>query len=261
MVYRDGGMRLRGNMKKIAAILCAFMVISLSACSQPDIRTMDVHMAQKTELVRLGNEKLPEYDTQAWHEANEAKNYSVSVKGDRVYIGEAARPSDTKQLQVWNGYFTGIDYGEFGGGLDFTSVEGTYKLLDENVVDFIAVDKKYYVLTGLAHLGMDRGKMYRLDFMDYNGRWAAKEILDLQSCPLAYYLDNNNVIYMVTYDSLLHIRDEKISKVLVKDAFWRGLYPNSVLYLDGRLVIGMWGGVYTYQLSTGQQRWYPIRNK
>lgn len=242
-------------MKKSIAFLSLILIIMLSACNYEAPHPINVKTANRDQLNRLTNEGIPYVASKEWNTASKGKSYSVSIREDNLYVEEAENKNGTNKLEINNGYFLGTNGGEFGGKLTFTSKDNTYTILEENIIGLINFKNTYYVLTGLEHLSMNEGKMYRLE---YDNQWTAKQVLDFKSCPYAFYTDSYG-FFIVTSDKLLYVQNEKISKILVENAFWKGLYPNSVIYHDICLVIGMRGGIYTYQLSTDQQRWYPIR--
>ena len=47
---------------------------------------------------------------------------------------------------------------------------------------------------------------------------------------------------------------------LLDNAFWRGLYPNSMIKIDDCIYVGMRGGVYGYDLNTETEMWYDFEN-
>ena len=117
------------------------------------------------------------------------------------------------------------------------------------------VGDRKYAMTGLAHMSLDRGKLYELVLTD--GKWTAQLTLDIGSCPEIFLLVDQD-LYLATSISLLVIRDGKLKNTLVKDAFWWCIYPNFMVYANRSLFIGMRGGVYTYDLDTKAETWYDF---
>ena len=184
-----------------------------------------------------------------------AKTYEWKVPFDYLVI-------DREQCRCTrcNGIFVGYNYGEFGGGLIFIPIDGSeYRVFDEKVRGFFAINDRIYVLIGLAHLGFSYGSIYELVCVGdiFEEKWEVVEILDICYAPEAFILVNN-ILYIATSDTLIAIKDGKISDTLVENAFWRGLYPNSMVYANNSIFIGMRSGVYVYELETGLEKWYDV---
>jgi hypothetical protein len=80
-------------------------------------------------------------------------------------------------------WLLGADAGEFGGGLWLASDEvgSSELLLLDNVHGIIGVDGGAYILTGLAHLSMDEGKLYF--FPTHGSTRDLRKLGDLGSAP------------------------------------------------------------------------------
>jgi hypothetical protein len=169
-------------------------------------------------------------------------------------------------LSVDNGTIVGLDFGEYGGGINFIADNGSgYRILGDNFRGFftpnnrgysIADDKKY-VLTGSSHL-VSSGNLYELNFI--KNKWEANMLMDFHSCPETF-LAINEKMYVATDDSLVVVNDGKIIDTLVKNAFWAGLYPNSMIYNNNSIYIGMRGGVYAYNLIDKTEIWYNLTDE
>lgn len=249
-------------MRKLITLTAALLLLFAAGC---DITAETINLpvtlsvTLKGEAAELQSKDPSELNYDELHEANWGEDYSVSIKDESLIVDIADREEDEFRYDVKNGYFTGVDHGEFGGGLTFTSGDETYDVLKINTSSILELDGKLYAFTGVAHFFTNIGRVYRLE---YDGRWKAKEVIDLEGEPCAYCLDGSK-LYLVTMDRLLVIENEAISEILVKDAFWYigGLYPNSILKYKGSLIIGMRGGIYAYHLSTVRSFWYPIPDK
>ena len=80
---------------------------------------------------------------------------------------------------------------------------------------------------------------------DGNGRWRSDQFVDLKGAPEAAMVGADGTLTVATHDHLVrvHLKTRKID-VLLDNAFWRSLYPNSmVLVPSGALYLGMRHGV------------------
>ena len=69
----------------------------------------------------------------------------------------------THSLAALDGVLLGADRGEFGGYLAYRDRQGNVEtLLLENVHGIVENQEGIFVLTGLSHLGMSAGNLYRL---------------------------------------------------------------------------------------------------
>ena len=185
-------------------------------------------------------------------------NTMLAVKGRQINYGE---------LKVENGTFVGINLGEFGGGIKFIPSSGVeYEITNENYFGFYNDNQRIFAITGLGHLS-GYGHIHELVFVE--GKWEAQIILDIGNHPIAF-LAVNEELFIVTDKELLLIKDGTIADVLIDNAFWNGYFPFSdsdfnyqgslapttMIYADNSVYIGMYGGVYMYDLNTGMDKWY-----
>jgi hypothetical protein len=142
-------------------------------------------------------------------------------------------------LRTAHGWLLGIDHGEFGGGLWWTGPDGSAarKLLPNNVHGIVSGEHGALVLTGLAHMGLDQGKLYLVE-----GEPPANvghPIADLAGAPHAFTSKPDGSILVVTNSALVDISPAGSVKQLHQYKL-NGLYPNSiVLKKDGTIYIGM----------------------
>lgn len=227
-----------------------------------DDTTKNIFIEERTPISVLSDtldinklESRPFSERQEWVNANWNLTCQVSLKDGKLYVNKAGKEPSNLYL-VENGYLVGEDRGEFGGNITFHSGTESYEILGENFRGFVKINNDIYVLTGLAHLGSFHGALYKLKMQD--NKWIAEKTLDLGNCPETYVLTDDNTLYVVTYQSLVEIKNDAITKILTPDAFEDGLSTNSAVYYNNMLVIGLRAGIYTYQLDSGAENWYPI---
>jgi len=157
-----------------------------------------------------------------------SRNVAVGSKADRHVI------------RVNDGWLVGMDVGEFGGGLWWFNGDGLRgkKLSDENVVGFANTSKGVFVLVGLAHLGLDNGKVLRITD-GVGGNRKLEPLVDLGSAPAAFILESPDALIVLTTTGLVRVRTSGKLESLDKTEY-ESLYPNSMtLSSSGVLYIGM----------------------
>ena len=143
--------------------------------------------------------------------------------------------------------FIGENKGEFGGGLTaILNDSEKVKLLDENIVKLVEHDGIIYVFTGLAHLGMKRGAVYKIEII--NNQPKVERITLLNDAPevVLSRLDSRDGIWFTIVSSegisTFSPRFEKFN-VLAVNQFWGGLYPSSAAIYENKLIIGIRSGI------------------
>lgn len=86
-------------------------------------------------------------------------------------------------LKVENGWLTGSNRGEWGGELVFIDEDGNSNIvLNTNVEDIYRLGELTLATTGLAHLGINNGKIYKLE-LSKGGNWIATPWIKLPGVP------------------------------------------------------------------------------
>jgi hypothetical protein len=105
-----------------------------------------------------------------WHDEELCANYTKPIRieiaaDDHIQVFPWKENLTAKEIEVPGGQLFGADRGEWGGELILVDKKsGTKKQLsDENVRGFIMSKNRILVLTGIAHLSLDEGKIYQFD--------------------------------------------------------------------------------------------------
>ncbi len=81
---------------------------------------------------------------------------------DAPQVTEERKPNHTHP--VFGGTLFGYDHGEFGGGLLFADRQNnTHRILDENIVGIYSSNSDIFVFTGISHLSITKGAIYKID--------------------------------------------------------------------------------------------------
>lgn len=203
---------------------------------------------------------------------NSPCSWDVSVR-DGVAIAEAygdAPPSVPPGFRLptrWGparvvergraGFLVGFNHGEWGGALNWYSDSGSSRgeLLNDNVVDLLAVPNGFIVLTGLSHLGSDEGRATEL--VDTGTVFRIGRSADLGSAPRAAILERDGAAIVATTVGMSRISPSfQVTRLL--SSSWGRFYPVS-LALDGTTAyVGMRGIVAKIELgaATPTETWF-----
>jgi hypothetical protein len=154
------------------------------------------------------------------------------VKRDKDMLGVESK------VKTGNGWLLGFDAGEFGGGLWFANDSGkTRKLSNENVRGFVETSAGVLVFVGLAHMGMDSGKV--LIVTEHDSDVGIQTSAKLDGAPQAVTRVSSDVALVVTTHGISQVSSTGEIKTLLHQTFGL-LYPNSVVSLPhGTVYTGM----------------------
>jgi hypothetical protein len=143
------------------------------------------------------------------------------------------------KFKIQNGWFLGFDGGEFGGGLWFADLGGkTQELSGENVHGFIETPQGVLAFVGLAHLGLDSGKVLIAPYA-VNAPTDVKTLVELDGAPETFTKVSADTVLVVTTQGISRINSFGVKKILLRRRFG-DLYPNSVVSTpDGTIYAGM----------------------
>jgi hypothetical protein len=156
-------------------------------------------------------------------------------------------------LNVSNGFLVGFDKGEWGGGLWWFSKNGedNYRISDENIKSVVSVADSTLAIAGLAHLGINSGKVFELQHDEE--KWTIARSLELGAAPCAVVKANNGAIIIVTTNGVSQYKQGTINNILSSD--YSLLYPNSVVInKEGTIFIGMRYAVAKLGLTNGEYK-------
>ena len=161
------------------------------------------------------------YSRTAWRVSANAETLAVA----RVDARERRRRSSPEALEqarsipdlkfmpdAWigsvkygEGWLIGFDRGEFGGGLWWRSGRGgqVRRLSTENVRDFLRVDGKLLVLSGLDHQGRNYGHIFQVITAD-SEQVGLRMVADIGVAPDAVHVDRGSLL-VATYAGVARV--------------------------------------------------------
>jgi hypothetical protein len=179
------------------------------------------------------------------------------VKGEELpftinYKQEEGRLFRGKQVnyKVDNDWLVGFDKGEWGGHLFCFSEEGSRceKIMRGNIKNIFQFKGEVYLTEGLSHLSLSRGRIFKIS--RNNNKWLAEKVLDLPNTPYASTIIYENELLIVSSKSLLKLDANLTIQVLIDEGFWSDLlYPNSIVWKDRTIYMGMRAGILKIRLD------------
>ena len=151
------------------------------------------------------------------------KSYLVSIEKDNLIIKkDNEKYKNTHQYKSKNYTFIGSDKGEWGGKLEVVDKKGKSKiLLYDNIIEMIFHNKSLYVFTGLAHMGMNHGAIYKVNSLNHSPTLERLTLLAGQ--PSAIFKKKNKSkasFLIVTADGLVGY--EQLDKTMKGKSFGLG---------------------------------------
>ena len=102
-------------------------------------------------------------------------------------------------------------------------------------------------------MGINEGALYELHISDNN--FTFEKLLDFDDAPEAFEIYGDRFL-IATHGNFYVVKDFK-KELIVKDAFWKSLYPNSIAVLDDKnIFLGIRGGVVKLDLTTKTFKFY-----
>jgi hypothetical protein len=171
------------------------------------------------------------------------REWRVALNGEHLQVTQDPPPiskGERHVIRVNDGWLTGEDAGEFGGGLWWSSADRRQKkkLSNENVIGFVNSSKGVLAFTGLSHMGYDRGMVLRITGGPGSQRKAV-ELADLGWAPSAFVSESPDSVLVLTTDGITRVNTSGAVEQLYRTRYHL-LYPTSMtLSSSGVIHIGM----------------------
>lgn len=188
------------------------------------------------------------------NEWNIADTDGIKVK---LYKSQSIDKYNFNTLTVSDGLFLSVYTGESGGALYFypnSDKNKKYKVKDGYIWQLYEIGDENYALEAFPFSNPQNGKILKLK--KKFSKWISQEIIDINDIPYCTINVGDNTMYLVTYNKLIKLVNNKISEVIIDNAFWKGLYPNSALYKDGYIYIGMRAGIAKVDIKSKEIHFY-----
>ena len=250
-----------------AVMIGALVMSALWGCrSEPE--RVRVHSSDYASLQYLEPGEFDREQSLYWNlpeNPYHAYRCHISVSEEGLLISNQSGRQETYLTQFDNGYFIGVDLGEFDGWVRYVPYFSTLPeagdsvlVSDENCRGILAKDRRNgYLLTGDA-LAMT-GSIYLLQCSDAGDQWTWKLLAALEELPLACtYEKEQELLYVVTSGSILSVSADQQVSTLVRSGMFNEIGANSVVFYEDSFWCGSPMGVYRYCVQTGEEIWYPM---
>ena len=215
--------------------------------------------------------EFDEEKAMTWFLDNPYSDYtcSVSNKNGELWISNQDHEKRAHIQQFNNGYFFGVDLGDYDGWVKYspynTSLTGDdfQVVSNENCCAIIQKDNQNgYILTGVRKLLMDmtsKGSLYTVNYNDIEKAWQWDKVISFDGFPLAYYYSPEfDQFYVVTDENILQIKNDNTVETVVSSNLIVQMGANSIVCIDDTLYCGSPAGVYSFNLSSKEEKWYPM---
>ena len=198
----------------------------------------------------------PKAGSDEWYSLNYSRNeFGVKIVDGKLEIKKVDEINKC-ELNISNGKLEGVNRGEWGGNLTFVpkdTTKGNVEIKLGNIKFIFMFQDKIYFIEGLAHLSISSGALYELE--NRNDNFSYKKLIDFEDAPEAFTIYQNKLL-IATHENFYIIKDFK-KELLIKDAFWSNLYPNSIAVIDEKNVfIGMRSGLVKLDLTSKLLNFY-----
>ena len=138
------------------------------------------------------------------------------------------------------GWLIGSDAGEWGGKLFWFSENGNHKteLLKDNIRGIARVADEIFILSGMRHLGIDEGKIFKLA-KDEKGSLKVQFLIDLKTQPQTFTAKNDQSTVIAVNNKIVRLKSSGEIENL-RETNFSSLYPNSMTITSSKVIyVGM----------------------
>lgn len=225
-----------------------YWIIFLLVFAHSDSAATDVH----AEIEYLGFVETPSPPSRLdSSEGYQQERFLVRIQDGNLAI-EAWEPRNqylATYHEVFGNEYRGYDGGEWGGKLTLTTPSGHEEvLLEDNIRSIHPVGDDLLVFTGLGHLGLSRGAVFRVIDAGYSP--TVQKVTLLPEVPYAIVADLRRkdleqflIVGRHMLITLFHIRGRDYIRVssTPQENPWPG--ATSAVMMEDTLVVGMRGGI------------------
>ena len=259
-------------MKKfiIAFLICIISLLSLTACHQRPER-IKVFSSDYDSLKYLEEGPFDKEQLSNWyHSEHLYDGYTcyVSISNGKLCISNQNVQPQSFLQQFDNGYFIGVDLGEFDGWVKYYPYFSQYPesgnealVSTENCCGIIAQDRRNgYILTYKALTSF--GTVYKIHYSEENSKWEWEVLKSFETTPLAFwYQKDQDILYIATSGTIVSISNDSRVSTIVQSEILSDIDVNSIVYDNNSFWCGSSLGVYRYCIEEKTEKWYPMDYK
>ncbi|WP_019866420.1 hypothetical protein [Methylovulum miyakonense] len=181
--------------------------------------------------------------------------YQIERQGQKITIVRtllnAPHKEKTPLYLTDNIKYIAENDGEYGGKLIAIWKNKRKKILiEENIESIHQIGKALFVFTGLSHMGLNRGAVYKIS--EFTKAPKVTKLTLLPGSPISIDLSfgNTATFIIITNDSLvLFIPELELLKILDHHSIWENLSPNGAILVGDKILVGMHSGVAVIELN------------
>ncbi|WP_289665067.1 hypothetical protein [Flavobacterium panacagri] len=181
---------------------------------------------------------IPKANSKEHQNLNYSKDTSIRLQNNKIEVFPTPKGTNS-ELKFNNGVLIGSNNGEWGGKLIYKEGKEEIKIKEGNIISIFTLNGKIYFLEGLAHLSINYGEIYEINY--FEEKFTYRKIMDLPDEPQVFQIFNNR-LYMATFSNFIIINNWKIENKI--NGFWESLYPNSLIIENkNHIFMGIRGGI------------------
>lgn len=253
---------------RIKFLISLVIISSLISCQQSDwkndnrtIRPIngvtDKHFNLKT-FVELDESQINDHNF--WLKMNHSPfEFGVKIENGELIIAEPILEAPFFELE--NGKLDIINRGEFGGALNFIPDDSsldTISILEGPINYMFNFKNKTYFATKIELWKDYGGAIFELSRK--GNKFNFKDVVRLDSPPEAIAIYKNK-IFIAGHRMFTVIENFKKENV-IENAFWGGLYPNSIAVKnENEIYVGMRGGYSILSLRSKEVKYFKYNER
>jgi len=131
-------------------------------------------------------------------------DHGLPTDREQIHAQIVRRVKAVHALEAFGGTIAGTNQGEFGGEVAFRESNGTaYTVIDDNSVGSFEMPYGVIAVTGLAHLGINRGAVHLLS-RPKGARVTARLLLELPGAPCDVLRVDDRLMMRIPADFIRH---------------------------------------------------------
>jgi hypothetical protein len=165
---------------------------------------------------------------------------SLGPDSAELHITPDSREPMADSVSAAGGWLVGYNHGEFGGDILWRPQHGgEITIAKDNLVAFVPVAGGLLGLAGLAHLGINEGRLLAFH-RGPDDTWKITTLMALGAEPRAYSLLARDTLLVVAMGSVLLLKAPDYEKVLHQSRLLELAYPHSIVRdRSGVIYVGM----------------------
>lgn len=264
------------NVRNYVVPVLLITLLCFASCTKEDVLYVkSIDYPGLTEL----HAEFPDEDTiRGWNFFTLNPYYPyvcrVSLSGEDLVITNDRTSLKAFTMMGDHGYFLGVTLGEWDGWVKLYPYHSALApeivgepqmVVNENCRGIIQINNALgYLLVGTTGSILDTeaalGAIYELRLNKESREWEWEKLSNLPGYPLLYeYDEDGKTIYIATHTELLSFSVEDKSVVSLADLrIWASTGALSIVQRDQTLYLGMAMGIYEFDLTKNDWKWYPM---